>query len=152
MRWWRRLRQAWRSLPEQEVNVPGPATAHVAARALLAGLLLLGLLAIVSRLMENPTVRSQLESYVRQGVRGGAAALRDDLLATHKPGSPIGGVVSQVTRMGFQCGNIDPAVTLECRFRAKRPQDGQVATIILLLAHDGASLAGLETSMRVDPR
>jgi len=152
MRWLRRLRQAWQRLPEREVNVPGPATAHVAARAILAGLLLLGLLAIVSRLMENPIIRFEVESYVRQGVRGGAAALRDDLLAAHKLGSPIGGVVSQVTRMGFQCGTIDPAVTLECRFRAKRPQDGQVATIIVLLAHDGASFAGLETRMRVDPR
>jgi len=152
MKWLRHLRAGWQRLPESEVALPSAIARQVAVRAIIAGTLLLAVLAILSRLMENPVIRFQVDHYVRLGVRGGAAALRDDLLMAHPMGSPIGGVISQMTRMGFQCPAIDPAIPVECRFRAKRAQDGQVATIIVLLTHDGASFGGVEASMRVDPR
>lgn len=132
--------------------LPDSAPQRIAIKAILAGTVLVIILAVVAQSCTTRTVPFQVERYVRLGERVGPQTLRRELLEAHPPGSPLGGVLSQITRMGFMCPGIDPGAALECRFRARRPLDGQIATISVLVTHDGARVAAVEASMRLDPR
>jgi hypothetical protein len=147
-----RLAARWRARPEVDVVLPDAAPQRVAVKAILAGTVLVIILAVVAQGCTTRTVPFRVERYVQLGERVGPQTLRRELLEAHPPGSPLGGVLSQVTRMGFLCPGIDPGAALECRFRARRPLDGQIATLTVLVAHDGARVEGVEAAMRLDPR
>ena len=133
------------------VRLPEEGPQRTALRAIVAGGLLLLLLAVIARACSAPVAPFQMERYVKLGPRQGAATLERELLGAHGAGASLGGLLSQVTRMGFRCDVGLPEDANICRFRAHRA-DGQIATIRVDIRHDGALVQALSVRMELDPR
>ena len=135
----------------QWLRLPDDGPQRTALRAILAASLLILLLAVVAHGCTTPTVPFQMERYVKLGPRQGPVSLRQDLLAAHGATPALGGVVSQLSRMGFTCPGTLPEEPMLCRFRARRP-DGQVATMLVEIRHDGQVAQALATRMELGLR
>ena len=133
------------------VRLPEEGPQRTALRAILAGGLLLLLLAVIARSCSAPVATFQMERYVKLGPRQGAATLERELLAMHGPGTSLGGLLSRVTRMGFRCEFGLPEEPNACRFRALRG-DGQIATISVEIRHDGTLVEAVAVRMDLGPR
>jgi hypothetical protein len=84
--------------PGRRLNQPG--TFRRAGLMLaIFGLLAAGLAA----LWPQPSMRSPVEAYLRQGPANGAEGLRQDLLALSPSGSDAGPALQRLISMGFTC-------------------------------------------------
>jgi hypothetical protein len=135
----------------QRLRLPEDGPQRTALRAIIAAGLLVLLLAVVAQSCTPPTVTFQMERYVKLGPRQGPITLRQDMLAAHGPTPALGGVVSQLGRMGFICPGTLPEEPTTCRFRARRP-DGKVATFLVDLRHDGAEVQEMTVRMELGAR
>ena len=133
------------------LRLPEDGPQRTALRAIVAGGLLVLLLAVVAQSCATPIAPFQMERYVKLGPRQGPITLQRELLAVHGAPAPLGGLVSQLGRMGFNCPGTLPEETMLCRFRARR-QDGQVATFLVEIRHDGAVVQDIAARMELGAR
>lgn len=112
---------------------------------LRAGIVLaiLGVLAAaVAALWPQPSIRSPVDAYLRQGPAAGAEALRRDLLAQSPIGSDAGPSVQRLVSMGFTCDAPDGSSgTWTCLFRRPDPERRLVSVEAKLRVGDGAVTA-----------
>ncbi len=132
-------------------RLPEDGPQRTALRAVIAAVLLVLLLSIVAQGCTTQVAPFQMERYVRLGARQGPIALQQDLVAAHGAAAPLGGVISELGRMGFACPGTLPGAPMTCRFRARR-QDGQVATFLVEIRHDGEAVHSIAVRMELGLR
>ena len=118
---------------------------------LRAGIVLafLGVVAAgVAALLPQPSLRSPVDAYLRQGPTAGAEALRRDLLALSPIGSDAGPAVQRLVSMGFACDAPDGGSgTWSCLFRRPNAERRLVTVEARLRVADGA-VAAAEAGIR----
>ncbi len=124
---------------------------HTARNALLAGLLLLGIGALVARgCSESFVVPHEMERYLRQGPQHGAALLQQELERSYPRGSGIGPFFAHLERLGFDCtAALTSGQGGTCRYRAWLDAR-RLAVILVRPAHDGVVLRGVAVEMMVE--
>jgi hypothetical protein len=139
------LRERWRRL------VPPDGPRRTALNALVAGALLLGgFAALAQSCSARFAMPFEMERYMRAGARQGALDLARDLAAQHPPGAAVAPLFGRLHRLGFECGGTLGGHDTECRFRGRR-EDGRIATVEVVVAHDGLVLAGIAARMSLQP-
>lgn len=135
----------------RRLRLPQDGIQGTALRAIVAAGVLVLLLAFAAQSCTAPIAPFQMERYVKLGPRQGPISLRQDLLAVQGETPALGGVVSQLSRMGFTCPGTLPDEPTLCRFRARRP-DGQVATFLVEISHDGQTAMSITARMELGSR
>jgi len=132
-------------------RLPEDGPQRTALHAIIAAGLLVLLLSIVAQSCTTQVAPFQMERYVKLGTRQGPITLQQDLVAAHGAPAPLGGVVSQLGRMGFACPGTLEGEPMLCRFRARR-QDGQVATFLVEIRHDGEAVHSIAARVELGLR
>ncbi len=132
---------------------PGPArglqpgTLRKAAFVLISALVALG--GIAWLLAPSATLRNPVETYLRQGERAGAAALKRDIDGWSPTGADPGPAVQNLTGLGFSCmAPGGPAGLWHCVMRVP-DRERRLITLEAHVTVQGSVVAQVETRITI---